>query len=358
MKKTYTITYCEWESYGSMLQAVALQKTIKALGVENKILKDTVVPETKYVAPSLLSKKPKVILKNIYSLIKNKKIASKYKKTLEFMENNIEIQYKNGYDNIVQDPPCADVFIAGSDQIWHPDLCRPFFFLDFVKDGTRRISYAASMGKTRINENKKEELKKLLKNFDAISVREKDNADIVSEFVNKPINVNIDPTFLLPSNEWQKYEKPYPINGKYILVYAIYWDSAFNRKLKELSKKTGMKVISISASLNKVWANKKLFDVSVDEFLWLVHNAEYVVTSSFHGVAFSTIFNKQFSAVINPKLPSRIGALTDLLEIPIVPIEKLSDAEQIIDFENINNKIHIQKEESIKYLKEELFFEK
>lgn len=354
MKKTYTTTYCEWNSYGSVLQAIGLQQTLKKMGTENSLLKQTSSPSAKYKHPKLSSVRPVAIIKWLYNLLIVGKTAKRYCKNLDFISKNVDIEYIDGYDKILQNPPKADCFIAGSDQIWHPDLCKPLFFLDFVKDGTRRISYAASMGKTIISAEKKEEFGKLIKNIEVVSVREKDNAEVITQFTDKNIEVNIDPTFLFDADDWRKYSKKYPIKQPYILVYAIYWNKNLNKEVKELSRKTGLKVISISSGLDTVYANKKIYDADVGEFLWLIDNAEYVVTSSFHGVAFSTIFNKKFSAVINPKLPSRIAELTNLLDIPIVPIEGLLQEQNVFNYTIINSNIKLERERSLAYLSKEL----
>ena len=358
MKKTYTVTYCEWSSYGSILQALGLQKTIKSLGVENYIIKAHAKPKEKFVLP-------KAKIRSVYSLAKRtfdylvfSKTAKRYRENLDFIDKEIDVCYFDSYEELKAEELDADVFVAGSDQIWHPDLCRPLFFLDFVKGKTKRISYAASMGKTLVNEEKVQTFKGLLQNIDSFSVREKDNADVILRYVNKDISVHIDPTFLLSAEQWRLYEKKYPIFEPYILVYAIYWDSKLNKKLKNLSKKTGYKVVSISSSLDKVFAHKKIYDVSVGEFLWLIDNAEYVVTSSFHGVAFSTILEKRFSAVVNEKLPSRISNLMELLDIPYVDIEKLDKDANLFDYQTIDKNISFEKERSIKYLTEEFEVEK
>lgn len=356
MKKTYTTTYCEWNSYGSILQALALQQTLIKKGIQNIILKDASPPNSKYNLPKLNGFNIITIIKWIFNCVIKIKTSKKYRKNLDFISRNINIEYGESYNKILKNPPKADFFIAGSDQIWHPDLCKPFFFLDFVKDGTKRISYAASMGKTSVSPEKKSEFARLIKNFDAISVREEDNANVISTYTDKEIAVNIDPTFLITKEEWRRYEKEYSIKYRYILVYSIYWDEKLNKEVKKLSRETGLRVISISAGLDKVFAHKKLYDVGVDEFLWLIDHAEYVITSSFHGVAFSTIFNKKYSAVVNPKLPSRIRNLFEMLSVPIISIDELSD--MVFDYELINENMRLEKEKSLNFLTKELEFEK
>ncbi len=358
MKKTYTVTYCEWSSYGSILQSLALQKSLKKYGIENKIIKAEPKPLDRYKNERLTFSSPKEFIKKFLNLLILGKTAKRYKKCQNFINNNADIEYFGNYDNLKNNPPEADCFIAGSDQIWHPDHCNKTFFLDFAKNNTKKISYAASMGKTTVGEEKKDEFKRLINNFDTISVRESDNIDVIRQFTDKNVVSHIDPTFLLSKEEWEGYQKKYSIKKPYILVYAIYWNESLNLKLKSLSKKTGLPIIAICTSLNKVTANKKIYDADVSEFLWLINNAEYIITSSFHGVAFSTIFNKQFSAVINPRLPSRITCLMQNLEIPIISIENLCEKEYQINYDTVNLNILKEKEKSITYLLKELNIEK
>jgi predicted amidohydrolase len=87
--------------------------------------------------------------------------------------------------------------------------------------------------------------------------------------------------------------------------------------------------------------------------LWLIDHASYVVTSSFHGVAFSTILNKKFAAVVNPSATSRIANLMRILSVPQVAIEDLADAPDI-DYAAINEAIQREKEKSMQYLKKVL----
>ncbi len=245
----------------------------------------------------------------------------------------------------------SKLFLAGSDQIFHPALCNPVFFLDFVPAGAKRISYAASMGSLDVSADKEKEFARLLNNFDYLSFREKDAAELAKKYTNKEIQVHIDPTFLMSVKDWRAVEKEYPIKGKYILFYPIYWDKSLNAKLKDLHKKTGLPIVMISDALG-IYHQKAVRDAGVDQFLWLIDHAEYVVTSSFHGAALAINFNKNVSMVVNPKLPSRLNNLAETLDFPIIPIEQIDSIE--IDYERINNNIAREKERSMAYLKKVL----
>jgi hypothetical protein len=241
-------------------------------------------------------------------------------------------------------------YLAGSDQIWNPNKCDKHFFLEFVRSG-KCISYAASMGKTEIPPENLDNFRKLMQRLDRISVREAQCKEVLQPLTDKPIDVHIDPTFLLDTQVWRQYEQEYPIRGPYILLYMIYWDPACKAQIRELKQRTGLPVYAVCSALSRVYADKRLFDVGVEEFLWLVDHAEYVITSSFHGAALSTIFNKKFAAVINPATPSRIRNLLQTLGIPEVPIRELDGPERF-DYTAIQKRMAQERSKGLLYLKE------
>ena len=356
MKKAYIATFCEWTSYGSIMQSIGLKKALNSMGVKSCIIKDTPCPSENIKIPLKLSKNPKVMLKNIYSFWIRKRTQKRYNETIRFIENNVDIEYYDNYQHVKDNCQGADYYISGSDQVWHPDKCSPLFFLDFVPTNKKRLSYAVSMGKTEISEANKEKFVSLVKAFDAFSVREEEMKPIIEQFTEKPINVNIDPTFLVSKEEWRALEEPYDIKKPYILVYSLYWDKKYNDDLKRLRKKTGYDIVAICSGLQSCYANKRIFDANPAQFLWLIDNAEAVVTSSFHGVAFSIIFNKKLSAIINPASPSRISNLLRCLNVNNASIDEI-DKFDIDNYCETSRLVAAEKERSITYLKEILNLE-
>ncbi len=346
MKSLKITTYCTWTSVGSVLQALGLKKALRELDCNSSIWLNK--RDNRFTTTRIRS--PKTLLTGGYERLIHKKRYAAYKKRMLFINRNIDIEYFTDYKDLSDkaSTDCYEGVLAGSDQIWHPDKCDPVFFLDFVKD-KKRLSYGASMGKTDVNEDKKERFGQLINNFDSISVREQECADVISEYTDKEIAVHIDPTFLVSADEWRKYEVEYKIKKPYILLYMLYWNDECKTKIKELKKKTGLPVYAISSGLSKVYADKHLFDVGPGEFLWLIDHAEYVVTSSFHGVAFSTVFNKKYAAVNNPKLPSRIDNLLRTVSLPKVDVSSLT--EQSFDYDTVNQRITEEKHKSMEYLR-------
>lgn len=352
MKKILISTYCHWTSFGSMLQSLGLQKVIDHIGAEPKTI--TFLTEEK--VPAIKKAKLRLNIETanyFYKMIHKKSLEAGRMRCLRFMDDNIHGVKVSERDNLSQELPSADVYIAGSDQIWHPVLCREDFFLNHAPEGKKRISYAASMGVLSIPEQNEKKFAKLLQNFDAFSVREAEMLPIIRKYTEKPVLQHIDPTFLISATEWRHYESAYGIRQPYILVYALYWDRSLNKQLKELKKKTGYQIVSIQHSLRPIYANSVIMDAGPGEFLWLVDHAEAVVTSSFHGTAFSIIFNKRFYPVVNPNASSRIQSLLKTLGV-----HTPSSMEELLDdspnYETVNSNIELEKRRSMTYLRNEI----
>lgn len=348
MKTVDIVTYCEWNSYGSILQALALKHHLTSLGCNvNHLRLDTI--SSKKAKLYFKGKNVKTLLINADRFIHRKKLQRRFNIAKDFFAKNFNFLTYSDYEHLKSEPPSADAFIAGSDQIWNPTSFNPFFYLGFVSDSEKRISYAASMGVSKIPEKVKAEWHNSIQSFGHISVREAEVKALIESETDKEVSLHIDPTFLVDKEAWRAISKPYKIKSPYILVYALYWDKKFNAELKALHKKTGLPVIAISSQLQQVYAQKKLYDVSTEEFLWLFDNAEYVVTSSFHGVAFSIIFEKNFSTVVNPQKPSRLNAVLNTFGIENTAISDLSETTGP-DYEKIKKIIHTERDRSNEYL--------
>ncbi len=353
MKKVAVITYCEWNSYGSICQAYGLKKTIESLGCTETIYKTFRMesPLRKRVKKSLKS-----IAKYLLTLPHLKKINRIYKNNSAFIDENFSICYYNGYEDLKDSVPEADFYLTGSDQVWNPDEIRKEMFLDFNTGQKPRISYAASFGSQKMSEENRRYIEKSLNTFDVISVREKSMISIIKD-MDPDLNpqVHIDPTFLLPADEWVKCSSERKdIPKKYILVYALYWNSELNKELAALSETTDLPVVSVQLGKRAIYCQKTLLDSDVREFLWLIKNAEYVITSSFHGLAFSIIFNKKFSAAINPDAPSRLKDILECFSIDNCGIRELPSGFSA-DYKSVNKKIEEEREKGIGYLRSILY---
>ena len=345
MKSVKIVTYCTCSSIGSILQSFALKTALLSKGYDSQIF----LERKKQRKFNILN--PKQLCRDIFKVLLRKKIGLANQKRMDFISEYIDTIYYDDYQNLIDiaSKDKTECYLAGSDQIWHPDRCNPAFFLDFAKN-KKCISYAASMGSTIVPSLKRETFVQLLENFEAISVRESECKEVIKLLTGKTSDVHIDPTFLIEADEWRTYEEQYNVKEPYILLYMIYWDESLKEKVKNLKKRTGMKVYTIKNGLSRAYGDKILYDVGIKDFLWLVDHAEYIVTSSFHGVAMSVIFNKKFSPVVNPDSPSRIENLLRTLSIPCFDIDQLDSAD--IDYQGINQRILEERTRSLSYLQE------
>lgn len=351
MKTICVSTYCEWSSYGSVCQALGLKQALLELGFDSFIIRDIPAPSNSKDFSFQFSKSPRILARNIINSFYKKQNETRYKNSVNFIKENVDIIYYNDYDVLKKNSPKADYYIAGSDQIWHPALCRQSFFLDFLNYGQKRISYAASMGVTDISENNRDRFAELVDKFDSISVREEQMIPVIKKCTEKTIHRHIDPTFLVGSEYWRSLSREYPLNKPYILVYAINWDRKFNKELQKLHKRTKLDIVALCpGGISSVWANKKIYDADPAQFLWLIDNAEAVVASSFHGVALSLNLNKKLCAIVSSESPSRVSTLLSVLG---VKIPKISDVMKfdLSDYISINKKIADEKNVALEYLK-------
>ena len=247
-------------------------------------------------------------------------------------------------------------FIVGSDQIF--DLERTGndenFLLDFVKANNKKYSYAASAGK--VDENDLNEICSCLNHFDGISIREQSLCDrIRNRLPNKDVYMHIDPTFLLPSKEWKNMAKS-PKYSNYILVYTLSKSPDLLKAARQLSKKTGKRIISISARAEIHKGIKKVSKASIEEFLGYFMNADYIFTNSFHGTAFSVIMERNFSVGFhaNKRMGNdRMETLLKILGLEFCRLKYENNEVVInnIDYTDVRNNIENERKKSINYLK-------
>lgn len=312
--KIVTVTYSRSYNFGANLQAYALQKFLRQQGHTCQIIDTRVTPHR----PVAYRKDPKGLLVNLFTYWNRDKLdKGNYAfENFNYGEDDRTENYAD-YARLYTDPPQAEAFISGSDQVFTPNLMSPLYFLDFVPTGKKRISYAASIGVNQIPADKKEQFAAYLKAFDYISVREKNAADLIKSLIDRPVEVHVDPVFLLDAEEWKKVEKPVAyINKPYILCYFMYRPPGMNQMLKRLHKETGLDIVLVdTTAFRNIYNNKLVLDAGPQEFLWLLHHAEKVVTSSFHGTALSIVYGKEFCTVNNAANPSRINQLADVFSL-------------------------------------------
>lgn len=352
------ITYHRAINYGAILQAYALQTKLNEFGAQSIILDYRNKRLEKIHSRKNITdcKKPKEFARY---LLLYRNFNKRHDKFRDFSKNYLKLSSPMySIDDLAKCERKYDLFIVGSDQVWNYEIngMDYAYFLDFVKDKSKNKSYAASFGLSKIPEEYKQTYKKLLIGFDSILIREKQGARIIKELLFKECPIVLDPTMLLSKDKWlilsnnTRY-----FNERYILVYA-FGDSPTMKDLAiNISRKTGFKILWIA---NTYKINKRIKYIkfaSPEEFISLFSNAEYIITNSFHGTAFSINFNKQFFTELRDS--SRVNSrLEDILDIFGLQDRRIisNDASVInsrINYETVNKKLENEREKSIRLLK-------
>ena len=352
MKKIGILTFHKAHNYGAVLQAYALQKKTKGFIIDYYC--PYIYNQYKLFKP-LRKNIPKFILSFIKD-IKNYKINKKRYINFEKVISSLPLI---SIDKINE----LSILITGSDQVWNPDITcglSDIYTLNFGSDCIKRISYAASIGNTENIEKFEKEYKDKLSKLNKISVRE-ESAKIELEKIlfHKKINVVIDPTLLLTKKEWYNEIRNIKLeNRKYILAYVVKKNDDYLNIVNKLSRETGLGVIHFEQK-NLGYENeiKNCYTYGPLEFVSLIKNAEYVVTTSFHATVFSIIFNKKFWVVPHKTTGSRVTDLLTKLGISNRAVNTLEEFNkkvynEAIDYDKVNKILEKEREKSIKWLKD------
>lgn len=344
-------------NYGAVLQTYALCTYLNVQGLYVEVIN---YRPYYYRGSTKSTNKLKLIMRKIIRIPDNIKSEKVF---YGFLKEHVPmtIEYKN-YDSLKNANMTADLFVAGSDQIWNfslPNGTDPAFYFDFIKDSGKKVSYAASLSSEKLNEDQKIFLNEHLRKFDCISVREDTGRKLLQSCGIKDVDVVMDPIYLLDSQKWDDMAKcpSYKPTKKYILVYAFNRQKHIFQAAKSLAKKMGYKVYSI----NTFWedllqgVDHYYWNCKPKEFLYLIKNAECIVTNSFHGLSFSLLFNK--SVVLFEKDDignSRMLDLLNRLEIKEHVLANKGDeiSIKLLPYEKINSKLDKFRESSKQYLLE------
>ena len=299
--KIRTITCHQSLNHGAMLQAYALATHLRSLGHDVKVIDYT---------PPYMNSKHRIPpsydywgVRSLYLLVKwpedyEGRIRKRVLKPFLHKYIPVTVIRYNSIGQLRQNPPEADLYIAGSDQIWNTTFQNgldPAFYLDF---GTpkRRISYAASFATPNLADGAEDFVKDKLSRLDAISVREESGRLILKELGYDGVVV-VDPVFLLSPEQWKVIDDGQPKQERYILTYDFEKKGeSIGTVAKRLARLADCKIYSVSPFRQK-YAHQNFVNVGPDMFVSLVKNAQCVIGNSFHGAAFSMIFEKDFFVV-------------------------------------------------------------
>ena len=207
----------------------------------------------------------------------------------------------NSIDELRQDPPEADMYVAGSDQIWNTTFRNgtdPAYYLDFGDKSVRRESFAASFATSEIVPSARDFVKEKLKRFDKITVREQSALKIL-ENLGYQGSLQDDPVFLLSAQEWNEIADGTGEGENYVLVYDFYSDDEIKKEAQAIAAEKGCEIYAI-CPMELPYADKNFVFSGPETFVSLIKNAAYVVSNSFHGTVFAMIYNVPFKVVDRP----------------------------------------------------------
>ena len=356
--KVGIVTFHRAVNYGAVLQAYALQKAVEQLGNDCVIL-DYFCPEMEKYTKAFSMFNKKHIIKNYiiacvkapFRKIRKRKFTAFCKKYLVLSEH---------IHNLQEEANRFDCFIAGSDQIWNDYLTGNdlTYFLKFVKDNHKKVSYAACFGMQSIPKSLQEQYKCQLAQFERISVRDETSKQLIEGLLGagKEISIVADPTLLFGADFWSSFQSTNH-EGRYVLVYSLNPEIGLMECAKKLRDKYGLKIIYICNDILEVKKYsyvKHLLSPTPEKFVSLIANANYVVTNSFHGTVFSIIFHKNFYCETNYG-DKRNKRIEDLLE-EVHCLDRIMNGEGMvqekeIDWEVVDEAIEQIRQKSISYLK-------
>jgi hypothetical protein len=369
MKKVGIITFHNSYNCGSMLESYAMQTIVEKLGYTCEIIDFSSKGQKELYSVMNRNNSIKNIIKNIILLPHKKDIELNNSKYEEFKNKNFKLSKNYSHSvKIIDDDYFA--VIAGSDQIWNITIkdYNDVYFLNWVK-GAKKIAYAPSFGARKIGDytNDIEKYNKFLKSFSALSIRENNGQKWINEMINKMVPVLLDPTLLLKKEDYDLIEdSSLTTKEKYIFFYSPSFDRGICKYIKSIAEKYKLKVITWSTKSYHVKLIKTFgFELPKYEspaiYLNMIKNAELVMTTSYHGTIFSTIFQKKFITIKNGDMygnDDRVITLLSQLDLMdrLIPYDFDDSYDYLtsIDYSNYEKKLVELREQSINYLKNSL----
>lgn len=336
------LTFHSAYSYGAVLQTYALYKFLSNRYTDVKVIDF----RPSYFTLRWVWNKPKTWL--LCFQFRFRKMEIKY--TKEISEGDLRMS-----------APTADTYVIGSDQVWNPDITKSvqdIYFGDFIPQSIKKISYAASFGRTSFTDSEIEKIRSLIHDFEAISVREESAVVLCRQILDKDSECVLDPTFLLDDYthlfHGKKVKKELGIfvlnnNSNEIFDTALLIARKLSLKPKIINKNRPLKDFKIIPY------------PSIPRFLKEIYNSRFIITNSFHGLAFSIIFNKQFAFVSTDSknetraqnILEKLG-LTNRLFYSYEALAQSNIWDDVIDYNIVNAQLAKLRKQSVSFLEDHL----
>lgn len=366
MRKVGIVTYWTPDNYGAVLQACALQTVVSRLGFDCEIV--NYVCKARRKKPRFqIPRNPVNMLRNIkVALEKHYRVPQKRDGFRRFRERFLKLTPH--YDVASEiDTSCFSALIAGSDQIWNPNINErdSAYWLAFASGGKlRKIAYAPSFGRAALTDAQKREYSEYLKDFHSVSCRESDGVALIKSELCRPDAVQtIDPTLLLDAADYEKCREEYPNRPeRYVLCFhvgVVVKDNPLFCMAKRVAKAKGARLVIVSnEAYSRSFFPPRFINPSPGEALDLIKNAAFVVTNSFHGMVFSLQYEKEFIVYTGTAGENRIASLLGRCGIGERLLDSYANGElptmKPIDYGTVKAALHKERKESLDYLKQSL----
>lgn len=373
------LTILNVNNYGAELQCCALSRKLHKMGYDAEVINYLfgINPghqfdgEKRTVAISFaqdIKVRLLPIVQNLFCLFHKKNKETRNMRFAEFhskwnrLTDTVYPSVKSLYDADFN----YDVICIGSDQVWNymKGYSLEPFFASFDKKGTKKITYASSIGLSSLSKEAEDVFKERLSNFSNISVREQQASELLGKLLHRDIDVVLDPTLILDNKEWLEVAKfDMCPKEKYILVYIVTIKPC-NYVLKlarHIAKQRNLKIVRICRDAYPEHSGhdvQEILTAGPSDFIGLFSKAEFVVTNSFHGTVFSINFLKPFYSVIKSKhsTNSRLTSILQKLDLEHRIISVGSPLPEIfdIDYAQSTEKLREERMRSLEYIRKAL----
>lgn len=367
-RKVGVITLHNSPNYGSCLQTYATQVVLARVGADAEIIdyyRKDAIPENEVdraLNGQLVKKMPIFKVPGVKQIAKipvSRMVARRRAPLDEFRHSKLALTECSYYsaDELDANPPAADIYCTGSDQVWNSIWNNGFdraFYLSFAPEGKKKIAYAASIGKAALEDWEAEPMRKALSSYSCISVREQEAADLLDSIgVHGAVPV-IDPTLMLNHDDWETISDRWVSPEPYILVYQLNRNAEFDTYVQKVAKKTGLKVMRIAYGVHEKRSGENaIICPSVGRFLSLFLGAEIVITDSFHGTAYSVNLGKKFVSISPGRFSGRIAnllAMTGLEDHLLSSFDNFELAEEPVNHDPVEKALDSKRREAIAFL--------
>lgn len=326
-------------NYGSILQAYALQAALEKRGIESEYV-DYRIPRDFPMSAALRSSG---ILGPIRALPKF--ISSRNFEAMRhaLLHQSRRVTNSIGLTELLSE---YDVLCVGGDQVWNvmsDGKIDGAYLLESASDSSYKFSFSSSFGKSGLRKEECERVRAALSRFNKISVRE-ESGQAILERMGLSAKTVVDPVHMLTKGQWLDSippVRPSGVESRYCLIYNLHPQNEFNQYVSEACRHLGIQVVSIRPSLRKT-LGVNLFYPSLGEFLWLFDNATCVLTDSFHGTAFSLLFNTPFVEILPRQYSERNMAILSRYDLESRISAKIDPCDlelESFDWARVNQKL-------------------